>query len=225
MTSALPTAHDDDDDELLEVLTPEGQGTGVVKPRAAVHRDGDWHLCVFVWIVRRGPRGPEIVLQRRAAAKATWPGRFDASVAGHVRAGESRVEALREIEEELGIHVTPRELVSLTPHAEEHAFPDGRVDREHHDVSLLFREAPLETYRPSPAEVSGLVTVPTEALAALASGASSAAEGLVLVSRDARDYVHLAPFSLRAEDLVPYRNGYLERLCASAEELVREASA
>lgn len=222
MTSALPIAHDDD--ELLEVFTAEGRATGVVKPRAAVHRDGDWHLCVFVWIVRRGPRGPEIVLQRRAATKATWPGRFDASVAGHVRAGESRADALREVEEELGIHVTPRELVSLPPHAQEHAFEDGRIDREHHDVSLLFREAPLETYRPSAAEVSGLVTVPTDALAALARGETTEAPGLVLVSRDARDYVHLAPFTLRAEDLVPYRAGYLERLCAHAEELVRESA-
>ena len=223
MTAPLPAT---DDDELIDVLTPEGHPTGVVKHRAAVHRDGDWHLCVFVWIVRRGPRGPEIVLQRRAASKATWPGRFDASVAGHVRAGESRVEALREIEEELGIRVAPRELVPLAPHAEEHAFDDGRVDREHHDVSLLFREDPLETYRPSPAEVSGLVTVPTEALLALATGTSRSATGLVLVSRDARDHVHLAPFTLHAEDLVPYREGYLERLCASADELARgEASA
>jgi 8-oxo-dGTP pyrophosphatase MutT (NUDIX family) len=211
-----------DDDELLDVLTADGRPTGVTKLRADVHRDGDWHRCVFVWIVRHGARGPELLLQRRAATKATWPGRFDASVAGHLRAGEAREDALREVEEELGIRVHVEDLVPQPGHAEEHALGDGRVDREHHDVSLLLRDDALETYRPSALEVSGLVSVPTRALAALAGGLWDEIPGLVLVSRDDRDNTHLAPMTLRTNDLVPYGSGYLTRLCASAEALLAE---
>lgn len=212
-----------DDDELLEVCTPEGHGTGVHKPRAAVHRDGDWHKCIFVWLVRRGLDGAEILLQKRAASKATWPSRFDASVAGHVRAGETLREALREVEEELGIVVHEEDLVPQPPHAEEHRFEDGRIDREHHHVALLLRDDALEEYRPSAAEVSGLVSVPAIALAELAAGLRDEVGGLVFVARDAKDYVHLAPITLRREDLVPYARGYVERLCASAEALVAAA--
>lgn len=208
-----------DDDELLDVLTMDGLPTGHVKPRAAVHRDGDWHRCVFVWIVRRGRRGPELVLQRRAATKATWPGRYDASVAGHVRAGETLVEALREVEEELGVRVHPEDLVPQPPHAEEHAFEDGRVDREHHQVWLVHRDDALETYRPAADEVSGLLAVPTRALADLASGLATEITGLVLVARDAGDATRLSPVTLHADDLVPYTGDYLARLCASAEAL------
>lgn len=208
-----------DDDEPLDVLTHDGLPTGIVKPRALVHRDGDWHRCVFVWIVRAGPRGPELVLQRRAETKATWPSRFDASVAGHVRAGESRRDALREVEEELGFPVHEDDLVPQPPHAEEHLLANGLVDREHHDVALLRRDAPLETYRPSPIEVTGLVAVPVRELASLVRGERDDLSGLVLVIRDRNENVHLTPVTLRRDDLVPYSGGYVERLCASAEEL------
>ncbi len=208
-----------DDDEPIDVLTPDGLPTGIVKPRALIHRDGDWHRCVFVWIVRAGPRGPELVLQRRSRTKVTWPSRFDASVAGHVRAGESRRDALREVEEELGFAVHEDDLVLQPPHAEVHRFENGLVDREHHDVALLRRDVPLETYRPSPLEVTGLVAVPVRDLASLVRGERSELSGLVLVIRDAQENVHLTPVTLRRDDLVPYTGGYVERLCASAEEL------
>jgi isopentenyldiphosphate isomerase len=208
-----------DEDEPIDVLTHDGLPTGIVKPRAAVHRDGDWHRCVFVWIVRAGPRGPELVLQRRSPVKATWPSRFDASVAGHFRAGESRRDALREVEEELGFPVHEDDLVLQPPHAEEHHFEDGMIDREHHDVALLRRDAPLETYHPSPIEVTGLVAVPVKELAVLVRGDRDELSGLVLVTRDRNENVHMTPITLRRDDLVPYTGGYLERLCASAEEL------
>ena len=78
-----------DPHELLEVYDPDGRPTGVAKARGAVHRDGDWHLAFFCWVARATPRGPELLLQQRALRKDVFPGRFDASSAGHVRFGES----------------------------------------------------------------------------------------------------------------------------------------
>lgn len=159
-----------DPDELLEIYDADGQPTGRAKPRGLVHRDGDWHLAFFCWIVRDGPRGPELVLQKRSERKDVWPGRFDASAAGHVRFGETRAEAIREIEEELGLVVAERELVPLPRHSQEHRHPNGIVDREHHDLNLLRCDLRLEDYHPDALEVSGLATAPVVELAELADG-------------------------------------------------------
>lgn len=202
-----------DPDEMLEVFDAEGRPTGIAKSRAAVHRDGDWHLAFFCWIVRPGDGGPEIVLQRRAMHKDVWPGRFDASAAGHVRFGETIAEATREVEEELGIHVEPHELRHVLRHQQEHVHESGLVDREIHDVHLLPSERALDDYRPGP-EVTGLVAVPMEALLALADG-SLATFPTVLVTFDATGAPHHEHVVLHHDDLVPYDAGYLETLAAS----------
>ena len=77
--------------------------SGRIKARRDVHRDGDWHRSVHIWLVDydRGLVG----LQKRSLEKDTFPGRWDISAAGHVEAGvtDSRETALRELAEELGI--------------------------------------------------------------------------------------------------------------------------
>ena len=39
--------------EMFDVRTPQGDPTGEVKERSAVHRDGDWHGTAHIWLVRR----------------------------------------------------------------------------------------------------------------------------------------------------------------------------
>jgi hypothetical protein len=43
----------------------------VNKPRQAVHRDGDWHRAVHIWLINS--KG-ELVLQKRSKFKDTFPG-------------------------------------------------------------------------------------------------------------------------------------------------------
>ena len=77
--------------------------SGRMKARSDVHRDGDWHRSVHIWLVdyERGFIG----LQKRSLEKDTFPGRWDISAAGHVEAGviNSKETAIRELAEELGI--------------------------------------------------------------------------------------------------------------------------
>lgn len=56
--------------EQLEVYDAQGNPTGAAKSRAAIHRDGDWHLALFCWIVTTDGR---VLLQKRAATKDVWP--------------------------------------------------------------------------------------------------------------------------------------------------------
>ena len=57
-----------------------------------------------MWIVRKSDEGAEVLLQKRAMNKDSFPGRYDTSSAGHIQAGDEPEEsAISELHEELGI--------------------------------------------------------------------------------------------------------------------------
>lgn len=68
--------------------------------KAQAHEQGKWHKCVHLWITN----GKSVLLQLRAPQKKSFPNKWDISVAGHVDAGETPLQAVqREYQEELGI--------------------------------------------------------------------------------------------------------------------------
>jgi 8-oxo-dGTP pyrophosphatase MutT (NUDIX family) len=169
--------------------------------------------------VRAGPDGPELVLQKRSSIKDVFPNRFDASAAGHVRFGETRDEMVREVEEELGLRIAERDLVRRPWHRQVHFHTNGLIDREHHELNLLRHDAPLESYRPSPVEVSGLISVPAAALADLVEGARDSLE-VELFEFHLAGSVSRSALRLRPEHLVPYDAGYHRRLATWAADLL-----
>ncbi len=104
--------------ELFDIVDENGIPTGQVRERSLVHRYGDLHRTAHVWIVRRNESGSfDVLLQKRAADKDSFPGCFDISSAGHIPAGMDYLEsALRELEEELGITASPEDLKLLGYH-------------------------------------------------------------------------------------------------------------
>ena len=75
---------------------------GRSKARGDVHRDGDWHRSVHVWLASDS----SLLLQQRSELKDTFPGRWDVSCAGHMSGNDGSLEsAVRELEEELGLSV------------------------------------------------------------------------------------------------------------------------
>jgi isopentenyldiphosphate isomerase len=139
--------------ELIDVLRPDGQPTGIRKPKDAVHRDGDWHRAAHIWIV--APDG-RILLQRRSPRKENNPDLWDVSAAGHLSAGESAVEAaVRETGEELGLQIGPEELRFLTTLRESCVLNGGSyIDNELHEIFLVRREVDLASLRLDPEEVA-----------------------------------------------------------------------
>lgn len=88
--------------ELIDVLDEKGLPIGVTKERELVHRDGDWHRTVHVWLLC----GEELLLQLRGPRQESNPGLWDISCAGHLGAGESPEMGLRrEFKEELGVDI------------------------------------------------------------------------------------------------------------------------
>lgn len=104
--------------ELFDICSADGSPTGRVKERSMVHRDGDFHRTVHMWIIRRRKEGGfDVLLQKRSKNKDAYPGCYDISSAGHVRAGDNfETSALRELEEELGIKADAGELKFIGVH-------------------------------------------------------------------------------------------------------------
>lgn len=98
-------------DEFLNLIDSDDRITSMSKPRSLIHRDGDLHATVHIWLISRKDMGIYVILQKRSAQKLLHPECFDVSAAGHVIQGdEFRQSAVREVEEELGISVVPQKL-------------------------------------------------------------------------------------------------------------------
>jgi isopentenyldiphosphate isomerase len=204
--------------EPFDVITADGTPTGRVKPRAEVHRDGDWHRAVHVWVTGMDARGaPFLTVQRRSPAKDTWPNRFDATVGGHYRAGETLAETLREVEEEIGIVPDPRALRHLGVRVCANEAQPGIVDREIQDVFLMRDDRPLERFRPNPAELAALIRFPLETLVPFLAGEGSEIDGVSLAPTVTR----AVPITARIEDFIPTVDRYFLRIAIASQHVLR----
>ena len=101
-------------DERIVLFDCQGQPIGS-KSRTAAYGDGDRVGLVFVWAAWRTSSGvARTLLQTRSRPGDPYLGSLDAPAGGHIRAGETPVAAAhREFTEEVGIALTPAELVFL----------------------------------------------------------------------------------------------------------------
>mmetsp|Transcript_38587 Transcript_38587/g.62521 ORF Transcript_38587/g.62521 Transcript_38587/m.62521 type:complete len:203 (-) Transcript_38587:328-936(-) len=142
-------------EEYFDILDEKGRSLGYKKLRAHVHREGDWHRVVHVWI--RNSKN-ELLLQKRSDEKLSYPGLYDISAAGHIGAGESSLDtAMRELEEELGVKGLPASAFKFLFTAKgSKILNEGTfVDNELQDVYLLEIDVPLESLVLQESEVSG----------------------------------------------------------------------
>jgi len=129
-------------EEQFDVLNQDGTFSGIKKTRDEVHKSGDWHRTVYVWIVNSKK---EVLMQLRSPLKVNNPNLWDISSAGHISAGEDgKTGAVREVKEELGIDISPDELIYIgeTKSAESYENETYR-DNEIHDVFIIFRDVDI----------------------------------------------------------------------------------
>ncbi len=226
----------DPPDEPFELLDPDGQPTGTVQPRHAVHRDGKWHGAFHVWIAWRDRSGiPSVLLQRRSRWKDTMAGMVDVSVGGHYRAGElpgsrlgrrepGRSAVLRELREELGLTTRAEALVPVGRRWMERAGP-GWIDREVQDIFALPLAVAPDGLVPDPAEVEALLVVGLADLRALVVGERGAAPTQEFPVRAAGGLDVPREATLTVEQLVPVDDGYWERTVATLQRLLAGAPA
>lgn len=97
--------------EIFDIVDEYGNPTGETVERCVAHENGVRHRTVHIWIAREVMGKWQVLLQKRALTKDSFPGRYDTSSAGHIQAGDEPLEsAIRELKEELGIIVSPEQL-------------------------------------------------------------------------------------------------------------------
>ncbi len=125
--------------------------------RQEVHRDGDWHRSVDVFVVR----GDELLLQKRCATKDSYPDMWDLSCGGHIFAGESSLEtAVRELGEELGLEVQSSDLKFVESFKSSARPAPDFINNSFNDMYILQTQARLDELKFQEEEISALKYVP-----------------------------------------------------------------
>jgi len=121
--------------EYFDLLDENGNKTGKTKLRSEVHRDGDWHKAVHIWIINN--KG-DVLLQRRCATKDSNPNMLDISCAGHLSAGDNSLDgAIRELKEELDLDVRPEELQFIKTLKRSSKYTATFINNEFDDLYIL----------------------------------------------------------------------------------------
>jgi isopentenyldiphosphate isomerase len=128
--------------DLIDVLDEAGNKTGQTIGFDQGHIEGVLHAASHIWIY--SPSG-KILLQKRSMKVPNFPGAWDVSVAGHVDAGETPVDAaVREAREELGLDVNAKKLEYIANLKMETPYIKGKV--QHREFwSIYFLELPEDT--------------------------------------------------------------------------------
>lgn len=197
------------DHEMFDIWDREGRRIGEAT-RRETHERGLWHRTFQCWIyVNDDDGGTGLLFQLRHAEKDTFPGLLDISCAGHLLAGETPEDGIRELEEELGIKASFAELKPCGVYKGEKALGNGWVDRELCHVFVLERSLPLSAYRLQPEEVAGLFRVRLPDVERMLNGETIQASGVVL--QPDRTMSHETRIVSTA-DFVPHDREYYGRL-------------
>ncbi len=144
--------------EYFDVLDENGNKTGKIKLRNEVHRDGDWHRGVHIWIINNNG---DILLQRRCANKDCHPNMLDISSAGHLTAGDdSLTGAIRELKEELNLDVKEEELKFIKTFKKSSINAKNFINNEFADMYILKTDKTINDMTYQESEISEIFFVP-----------------------------------------------------------------
>ena len=118
--------------ELWQLYTEDRkpiQGKGADKD--SIYSQGLLHGAAHVWIWRKKNGQLEVLLQKRASSKRTWPNMMDISAAGHIDLGETPEKAaIRETVEELGLEFNTEQLQLVEVHRMNMAVDEINTENE-----------------------------------------------------------------------------------------------
>jgi isopentenyl-diphosphate Delta-isomerase len=140
--------------EILDVWNELGNKTNQSKSRDECHQKGLWHQTVHVWVINSKN---ELLIQQRQLDRESNPGKWDISAAGHIPRGQSPTEAaLRELNEEVGISITPSEIEYLGRVKHIYGRGESWINKEYQEVYLHRGSYELEQLNYQESEVSSI---------------------------------------------------------------------
>lgn len=129
-------------DEYIDIVDKHGNPTGTTALKSKAHKNGWYHNTIHLWLFTANG---EILLQQRSHKKVIYPLLWDVSVAGHIDAGETFIEAaLRETAEEIGLKLKPENLKHIGVFLHETSYNNGKIqDNEFHQVFIAELKVPI----------------------------------------------------------------------------------
>ena len=144
--------------ELLAAFGEDGEATGEGVSRTEAHARGILHGASHTYVCKRVEGELFFLLQRRSAAKDSFPLCLDISSAGHIELGSSfRETAVKEFHEELGLTLAPEEFIELFSQSIrcESEFRGKKfIDREINRIYLVPKDISLDALKLQPTEVA-----------------------------------------------------------------------
>jgi len=140
--------------EHLTIYCKKGTILGT-KSRDEVHKDGNWHKVVEVWIINSDGH---ILMQKRSMQRRLYPGFWAISFAGHVVGNDTEaITAIKEGKEELGIEFTENDLLKLLTLKTKYKDKSlGITDKQIETVYLLHKDYKIEDFILDPEEVESV---------------------------------------------------------------------
>lgn len=129
-------------DEIVTIVDEQNHVVGAM-PRWQMRAGRLPHRATYILVFN--PRG-ELYVQKRTPTKDIFPGYYDAVAGGVVLAGESYEEgALRELDEELGIHGVPLIWLFDFYYEDEHTRVWGKAFSCLYDGEIVLQKEELES--------------------------------------------------------------------------------
>lgn len=194
--------------EWLDIYDEHDQHLGICE-RSEVHRLGHWHHTFHCWLIRDTAKGRQLIFQERHPDKDTFPSMYDITAAGHLAAGETFMDAAREIQEELGVPLRYEQLTHLLDVRDE-IFGSTRhgnfIDREVSHVFGAFSPYELHQYQLQADEVSGIFEASLQEMLALYQGKCDEVIASGVYTTDSTSTIH--KLTIRREQFVPHEGNY-----------------
>jgi len=128
--------------------------------RNKAHEDGLWHKAFHCWIISEINNVNCLIFQLRSK-NSSFPDLLDISAAGHFMKGETKKNVLREVNEELGIKLSFKNLNYLGQRIEVIDFGEIK-NREFQDIFLIEIPDFVKLISPNNEEVNGIFWIPIE---------------------------------------------------------------
>ncbi len=195
--------------EKINIYDEHGKQQGIAT-RQAVHQKGYWHETFHCWVVSRQDDRDVIYLQLRSEGKKDFPKLFDITAAGHLLAGETVEDGIREVREELGLEVDFEELIYLGMIKDQLAINNFLDNERCHCFLYKGRENIDDTFELQLEEVSGMAKLEFEELTALIKGEKEEVqvEGFEITGNGRK----IVKKMIGLRDLVPHSPEYLKKI-------------
>lgn len=121
-------------DEYIDVVDKQGNFIGKSELKSIIHKKGYYHHTAHVWFYTKNGA---VLLSQRSAKKTICPLLWDVSVAGHIDAGETPMQAaVRETQEEIGITISENNLQPIGVFECFQTYENGINDNEFHNTFI-----------------------------------------------------------------------------------------